>query len=172
MLLMSEERAVAEKRPFRTEIAGWGMSDDANHMTGPSRESEGLVRAIRTALAGAATLPEDVGFISAHGTGTIYNDAMEMRGFNEIFQGSPLPVYSIKGAVGHTMGTAGLLEILIAERALAERLVPPTVNLQVPDDDAFGKVDAMPQSVAAGKVAMVTNAGFSGINSAVVLRSL
>lgn len=172
LLLMSDERAVAEGRSFRTEIAGWGMSDDANHMTGPSRESEGLIRAIHTALASAALSPENVGLISAHGTGTSYNDAMEMRGFHAVFPGAPRPVYSVKGAIGHTMGAAGLVEILLAGRALQEKLAPPTVNLQEPDDDAHGWVAAAPQIFAAGKAAMVTNAGFSGVNTAVVLRGL
>jgi 3-oxoacyl-[acyl-carrier-protein] synthase II len=169
---MSDERAVAEGRSFRMEIAGWGMSDDANHMTGPSRESEGLIRAIRTALEGAALLPADIGFISAHGTGTSYNDAMEMRGFHAVFAGVPRPVYSVKGAIGHTMGAAGLVEILLAGRALQEKLTPPTVNLQEPDDDALGWVAATPQTFAAGKAALVTNAGFSGVNTAVVLKEL
>ncbi len=172
LLLMSEERAVAEGYSFSTEIAGWGMSDDANHMTGPSRESEGMVRAIQTALKSAALLPEDVGFISAHGTGTSYNDAMEMRGFHAVFRAAPLPVYSIKGAVGHTMGAAGLLEIILAQRALAEMTVPLTVNLQDPDEDALGWASAAAQTFAANKAALVTNAGFSGVNTAVVLKRL
>jgi 3-oxoacyl-[acyl-carrier-protein] synthase II len=168
-LLMSEERAVRENRPVLGTLAGWGLSDDANHMTGPSRESEGLVLAISKALASAGAGPEAVGFISAHGTGTAYNDQMEMRAFRAFFKNNERPVYSLKGGMGHTMGAAGLVEMIIALRALKERIVPPTVNLAEPDDDARGWVSAHLQAIHAGALALVTNAGFSGINTALVL---
>jgi 3-oxoacyl-[acyl-carrier-protein] synthase II len=166
-LLMSDERAARENRPVLGTMAGWGLSDDANHMTGPSRESEGLVLAISKALASAG--PGDVGFISAHGTGTLYNDQMEMRAFRAVFQNNKRPVYSIKGGIGHTMGAAGLVEMIIALRALKERMVPPTVNLTEPDDDALGWVSGGQQALHAGALALVTNAGFSGVNTALVL---
>ncbi len=168
-LLMSEERAARENRPVLGTLAGWGLSDDANHMTGPSRESEGLILAISKALASAGAGPGDVGFISAHGTGTVYNDQMEMRAFRSVFKDAKRPVYSIKGGIGHTMGAAGLVEMIIALRALKERIVPPTVNLTEPDDDARGWVSGGQQAFRAGAFALVTNAGFSGVNTALVL---
>ena len=168
-LLMSEERAARENRPVLGTIAGWGLSDDANHMTGPSRESEGLILAITKALTSAGIGPGDVGFIAAHGTGTVYNDAMEMRAFRAVFQNHERPVYSIKGGIGHTMGAAGLVEMIIAMRALRERTVPPTVNLKEPDDDARGWVSDCRQSVREQAFAIVTNAGFSGVNTALTL---
>jgi 3-oxoacyl-[acyl-carrier-protein] synthase II len=168
-LIMSEERAVRENRPVLGVIAGWGLSDDANHMTGPSRESEGLVLAITKALASAGIGPGDVGLIAAHGTGTVYNDEMEMRAFRTVFADAPRPVYSLKGGIGHTMGAAGLVEMLIAQRALREGIVPPTVNLQEVDDDARGWASDQRQSVRGTTLALVTNAGFSGVNTALVL---
>ena len=168
-LVMSEERARREGRPVLGEIAGWGLSDDANHMTGPSRESEGLILALKKALASAGVGREQIGFISAHGTGTVYNDAMEMRAFREVFPGAAVPAYSIKGGIGHTMGAAGLVEMIMALRALREGIVPPTVNLTTPDDDAAGWVSDRLRPVSPGTHALVTNAGFSGINSAIVL---
>lgn len=168
-LVMSEERAVREQRTILGEIAGWGMSDDANHMTGPSRESEGLVRAINAALSSAGMEADQVSFISAHGTGTRYNDAMEMRAFHTVFKDRKLPVYSIKGALGHTMGAAGLIETTIAQRAQRELTVPPTVNLGEPDDDAIGSVSNQLQAIGPGSVALVTNVGFSGVNTALIL---
>jgi 3-oxoacyl-[acyl-carrier-protein] synthase II len=168
-LIMSEERALRENRPVLGTIAGWGLSDDANHMTGPSRESEGLVLAIRKALASAGIGPGDVGLIAAHGTGTVYNDQMEMRAFRAVFAEGPRPVYSIKGGIGHTMGAAGLVEMLIAHRALREGIVPPTVNLKEVDDDARGWASDQQQPVIGKTLALMTNAGFSGINTALVL---
>jgi 3-oxoacyl-[acyl-carrier-protein] synthase II len=168
-LLMSDERAAREKRTVLGTLSGWGLSDDANHMTGPSRESEGLVLAIGKALASAHAGPDEVGFISAHGTGTQYNDQMEMRAFRAVFQNKERPVYSIKGGMGHTMGAAGLVEMIVALRALRERIVPPTVNLTEPDEDAAGWVSPEQQPFQAGALALVTNAGFSGVNTALVL---
>ena len=168
-LLMSEERAARENRPVLGTLAGWGLSDDANHMTGPSRESEGLVLAISKALSSAGIGSGDVGFISAHGTGTLYNDQMEMRAFRAVFKDATRPVYSIKGGIGHTMGAAGLVEMIIALRALKERIVPPTVNLKEPDDDAAGWVSNQQQALQTNALALVTNAGFSGVNTALVL---
>ena len=168
-LIMSEERAAREDRPVLGAIAGWGLSDDANHMTGPSRESEGLILAISKALTSAGIGPDDVGVISAHGTGTIFNDQMEMRAFRTVFQHRERPVYSIKGGIGHTMGAAGLVEMIIALCALRERKAPPTVNLKDPDDDARGWVSDHQQPVREQTLALMTNAGFSGVNTALLL---
>jgi 3-oxoacyl-[acyl-carrier-protein] synthase II len=169
LLVMSEARALREKRTITGEIAGWGMSDDANHMTGPSRESEGLVRAIQGALHSAGVTADQIGFISAHGTATQYNDAMEMRAFRTVFKDRTIPVYSVKGGIGHTMGAAGLVEMSIALKALQERVVPPTVNLEEIDDDAAGWASGHSQVPSPGSLALVTNAGFSGVNTALVL---
>lgn len=171
LLVMSEERALREDRIILAEIAGWGLADDANHMTGPSREAEGLIKAIKNGLKTAGCTAGDIGFISAHGTGTMYNDAMEMRAFRSVFMNAPLPVYSVKGALGHTMGAAGLLETVVVLEALREGVVPPTVNLTDPDDDAIGWVSESVQRFPSGKLALVSNAGFSGVNTALILKS-
>ncbi len=110
-----------------------------------------------------------MGVISAHGTGTVYNDQMEMRAFRTVFQDRERPVYSIKGGIGHTMGAAGLVEMIIALCALRERKSPPTVNLKDPDDDARGWVSDHQQPVREQTLALVTNAGFSGVNTALLL---
>lgn len=169
MLLMSEERAVREERRIACRIAGWGISNDANHMTGPSRESEGLIRAINSAFESSGIEKEGIGFISAHGTGTPYNDQMEIRAFRSIFGDAALPTYGIKGGIGHTMGAAGLLETAVAAKAMSENVIPPTVNLLEPDNDAAGWVSTLPQPVRPGTAALVTNAGFNGVNSALLL---
>ncbi|MEK7308447.1 MAG: beta-ketoacyl synthase N-terminal-like domain-containing protein, partial [Nitrospirota bacterium] len=168
ILLMSEFRAKKEKRKIIGEIAGWGLSDDANHMTGPSRTSDGLILAIQKALKSACISEGDIGFISAHGTGTVYNDEMELRAFHAVFK-KKRPVYSIKGAIGHTMGAAGLVETIIALRALKEKTVPPTVNLKVADDDAQGWASSRQRELSENKMALITNAGFSGVNTALVV---
>ena len=168
-LLMSKERATREGRTVLGTIRGWGLSDDANHMTGPSRESEGLILAITKALASADIGPASIGFIAAHGTGTAFNDAMEMRAFHAVFRDEVRPLYSIKGGIGHTMGAAGLVEMILALRALREGMVPPTVNLREADADAIGWVSDQRRPIRGQAQALVTNAGFSGVNTALVL---
>jgi 3-oxoacyl-(acyl-carrier-protein) synthase len=168
-LIMSGERAEREQRPVLGTIKGWGLSDDANHMTGPSRESEGLILAINKALQSAGIDSHDIGVIAAHGTGTLYNDAMEMRAFRNVFKDRKVPVYSLKGGIGHTMGAAGLVETIIAQRAVREHLVPPTVNMKEPDDDSAGWVSEHTRPIESGGMALVTNAGFSGVNTALVV---
>jgi len=168
-LLMSASRAAKEGRKVLGEVKGWGLSDDANHMTGPSRTGEGLALAITKAMRTAGAADNDIGFISAHGTGTLYNDAMEMKSFKSVFKMDRKPVYSIKGGLGHTMGAAGLVEMIVALRALKEKKVPPTVNLKDADDDAAGWASGRECPVEENKYALLTNAGFSGINAALVL---
>jgi 3-oxoacyl-[acyl-carrier-protein] synthase II len=169
MLLMSEKRAAKEKRPAIGEIAGWGLTNDANHITGPSKDGSGLSKAIDNALNSAGVSQNEIGSISAHGTGTVFNDSMEIRAIKKVFGKSPLPVYSVKGGTGHTLGAAGLLEIILSFTALDSKVVPPTVNLNDTDSEAEGWVASSPQSFEK-TVTLSTNSGFGGINSALVLK--
>jgi 3-oxoacyl-(acyl-carrier-protein) synthase len=168
-LLMSDDRAARERRTVLGRIAGWAASNDASHVTRPDTTGGQLARAARRAMERAGVGPDQIGFISAHGTGTGYNDAMEMAAFRSIF--SARPVFSVKGALGHTLGAAGLVEILICLRALSEGVVPPTVGLRQPDDCASGWVTECPTPLAheGVRAALTTNSGFGGINAALVL---
>lgn len=168
-LLMPASRAAREGRPVLGTIAGWAASNDATHVTRPDTAGGQLARAIVQAMKRAGVAPEQVGFVSAHGTGTRYNDAMEMAAFRSTL--SARPVFSVKGALGHTLGAAGLVEILICLRALSEGFVPPTIGLRRPDDCAAGWVTECPTRLAHGgiRAALTTNSGFGGINAALVL---
>lgn len=168
-LIMSDARAAREQRPVLGSLAGWAASNDASHVTRPDTTGGQLARASRLAMERAGIPPEQIAFISAHGTGTGYNDAMEMAAFRSLFPARP--VFSVKGAVGHTLGAAGLVEILICLRALSEGIVPPTIGLRQPDDCASGWVTECPTPLAgtAPRAALTTNSGFGGINAALVL---
>lgn len=170
MLMMADSRARDEDRPHLGQIAGWGMSNDANHMTGPSRDGGGLASAIKRALTSSDINSDAVSFICAHGTGTPYNDAMEMKAFRSVFGDSPIPAYSVKGGIGHTMGAAGLVETVTALEALKHGIVPPTVNTTTVDDDAAGWVSPESVPVQGADMALTTNSGFGGVNAALVLR--
>lgn len=167
-VLMSEERARREGRTVAGELLGWGMSNDANHMTGPLRDGGGLALSIEIALKVAGINEQKIDCIAAHGTGTIYNDNMEMAAFQQVFS-TPRPTYSIKGGIGHTMGAAGLVEAVLALKTFETGLVPPTVGMTAPADNAAGWV--APESVALEAVHILsTNAGFGGVNATLVLR--
>jgi len=170
VLLMSGERASREGRPVLAEVPGWGLSSDANHITGPARDGSGLALALRKALQMADMPAREVGSISAHGTGTQYNDSMEMKAFKSVFTERSLPTYSLKGGIGHTMGTAGLVDIIVAIETLRKKVVPPTVNLREVDDEAVGWASPEPCPCESG-VTVSTNSGFGGINCAVALRA-
>jgi len=169
ILLMSETRASLEKRSVIGEVAGWGLTNDANHMTGPSRDGSGLALAVSKALQSANITEDTVGCIAAHGTGTVYNDSMEIKAFKTVFETRPIPTYSIKGGTGHTMGAAGLIEIIVAFQSLEKRIVPPTVNISDIDEEAQGWVSSKPCEFDS-TVTVSTNSGFGGINATVVLK--
>ena len=167
-LVMGATRARREGRDISAEVAGWGMSCDASHMTGPSREGIGQSGAIRRALRKAAVSAKEITAISAHGTGTVYNDSMEMKGFRSVFGPETKLVYSIKGGLGHTMGSAGLIEALVLIRSMNEGSVPPTVGLENVDEEASGWVFRESRPIGRGRAVLSTNSGFGGVNASLV----
>ena len=149
-------------------ILGWGNTTDAVHMTAPDRNARGLSRAITKACEMSGKSLAEIGFIAAHGTGTLYSDAMEMVAFRDKFA-TPRPVFSVKGGVGHTLAAAGLVQILVAGRAMSRRHVPPNVGLSKADEGAAGWVRSAAVDLGAARLALSTNSGFGGVNTAVVL---
>ena len=166
LLLMSEERAAHEDAMPLAYVAGWGASNDAHHVTAPARDGSGLIRACRQALKRAAVDVEAVAAINAHGTGTIYNDAMELTAFRDVFGASLPPLHGVKGSLGHCLGAAGGVEIAVACRALQEQVIPGTVGCLEPEDR---QVSASEQSIS-GDYLLCCNSGFGGINGAVILQ--
>ena len=166
--LVGEDRAGKADEHMFGEIMGWGVACDAVHVTAPARDGRGLILAMNKALDRAGLSPEDVGAVNAHGTGTVYNDAMEMKAIKAVFKDRRLPVHSVKGALGHTMGAAGGIEAVLGCMSLEAGLIPPTVGLEHPDEKAAGYVSAQAQPVC-GRVIVSTNSGFGGINAALVL---
>jgi len=166
--MVSEKIAGKAQSPMAGEVMGWGVACDAVHITAPARDARGLIKAINCALDRAGLPSRDVGAVNAHGTGTVYNDAMELTAFKAVFGDRPLPVYSIKGAVGHTMAAAGAVEAALGLMSLHTGLIPPTVGLEHPDNGALGYVSSELQ-VLPRKVMVTTNSGFGGINAALVL---
>ncbi len=168
LLLMSEDCLRRTRRDSLGRLVGWGIASDAHHITAPSPTGEGLVLAIRQALDGAGLGPADLAAVSAHGTGSNYNDAMELTAFTHLFDRVP-PIHSVKGATGHTMGACGTIETIVGLYSLKHQCLPPTVGLSVPEERARGCVSAQMQPFS-GEYLLTTNSGFGGLNAVIILR--
>jgi 3-oxoacyl-(acyl-carrier-protein) synthase len=168
LLLMSEDRAKKEGRSCQAVIRGWGVANDAFHITSPVEDGSGLVAAIGKAIKRASLRADDIPAVSAHGTGTIYNDLMELKAFNQVFGGRKMPIYSVKGSIGHTLGAAGGIEVSLATKALAVQIIPPTAGFENPEEGAEGRISSRPAPFK-GNYMLTTNSGFGGINAAIIL---
>ncbi len=172
LIVEDAARAVARGTRDDVEVAGTGLAGDAVHMTAPARDGAGAARAMRAALADAACAPHAIDFISAHGTGTVYNDAMEVAAIHAVFgeAAARIPINSIKGAIGHTLGAAGSFEAIMCVQILRDGVIPPTANCEqldptCPLDVVRGA--ARRQQVS---VALSTSSAFAGNNAAIVLK--
>jgi 3-oxoacyl-[acyl-carrier-protein] synthase II len=170
--LLMTDAATARKHHLNklARLSGWGISNDANHITGPSRDGAGLVSAIEAAMRMAGLAPDDAQAFCAHGTGTPFNDSMELAAIEAIFGERRFPVFSIKGAIGHTLGAAGGIEAALCVHALARKRVPPTAGLETPEARAAGRVSNEAQAFG-GRNILTSNSGFGGVNAALVLQA-
>jgi nodulation protein E len=171
LLLEPLDAAVARGAKIWGEIAGFGMSSDAYHLTQPS--SKGAGRAMRAALADAGIQPEAVGYINAHGTGTAANDATECVAIREVFgaHAERLLVSSTKSMHGHALGAAGALEAAAVLGALAYGILPPTANFTTPDPAC--DLDVIPNQPRQQQVewALSNSFAFGGLNAVLVFRA-
>jgi 3-oxoacyl-[acyl-carrier-protein] synthase II len=167
-----EEAARARERGARAyaELAGYGMTTDAYHITSPEPEGDGMVRAIRAALGHAHETPVAVQYVNAHGTGTPQNDRVEARALERVFGEGALLMSSTKSMIGHTMAAAGSLEAIATVLALGHGVVPPTANLETPDPDVhFDCVPRAPRE-ALLDCAISNSFGFGGQNVTLLFR--
>ncbi|MGA2139398.1 MAG: beta-ketoacyl synthase N-terminal-like domain-containing protein [Verrucomicrobiia bacterium] len=152
-------------------VAGWGSSNDANHLTGPSRDGSGLALAMQRALKKAGVQPGEADFVHAHGTGTLYNDSMEALALRLVFGDNIPPFSSSKGLFGHTLGAAGVLETILCVLAVRAGIAPGTPRLRVAGADIPASIQLAPRRGATLRTIVKINAGFGGTNAALVLRS-
>jgi len=150
-------------------VSGWGVSNDATHMTAPDRHAGGLVRAMQQALAMAGLAASDIDVLFAHGTGTRYNDAMEAVAIEEVFlkEGSSPAVTAIKGLIGHSLGAASLTETALCALILQRQTVGAITGLRVPERADIDFVLA-PRQMKVRHV-MKAASGFGGMNAVVIL---
>jgi 3-oxoacyl-[acyl-carrier-protein] synthase II len=137
LVLEPLERALARGARVYAEVAGYGLSCDAHHMTAAHPEGAGAARAMAQALAESGLRPEQVSYVSAHGTGTPTNDRLETIAVKRVFGEAAyrVPISSIKSMIGHTMGAASAIEAAVCALAVWEDVVPPTMNLEEADPE-------------------------------------
>jgi 3-oxoacyl-[acyl-carrier-protein] synthase II len=165
-------RALSRGATIYAEVAGYGLSCDAHHMTAAHPEGDGAARAMRRALAESGLEPEDVDYISAHGTGTPTNDRLETIAVKRVFgEGAGrVPMSSIKSMLGHTMGAASAIEAAVCALAIATDRIPPTMNLVEPDPEC--DLDYVPNAARERRVGVAMNNAyaFGGNNASLILR--
>ncbi|GAA3165578.1 beta-ketoacyl-[acyl-carrier-protein] synthase family protein [Nonomuraea salmonea] len=149
------------------ELAGYGRTSDAHHLTSPDPKGDGAERCLRQALADARLTPGDVAHVNAHGSGTVLNDVTEARVIARVFGPGQVPVTSTKSIVGHAIGAAGAIEAVVSVLTLHERLIHPTINLDVLDPECEVDVVREPRPPGAGAV-VSTSFAFGGHNAGLV----
>jgi 3-oxoacyl-[acyl-carrier-protein] synthase II len=172
VVLESWEHALARDARIHGELLGYGLRTDPAHITRPT--AEGQADAMTRALQDAGLEPADVDYVNAHGTGTPANDAVETAAIRKVFgpDADRIPVSSTKSMHGHLLGAAGALEFVVAMLAAQQRIVPPTINLHVPDPEC--DLDYVPNRARTGadlRVAMTNSFAFGGTNAVLILGS-
>ncbi len=173
-ILLLEDWEHAERRGAHiyAEMAGYGMSADAYHITQPDPEGDGAARAMQRAIDDAGLEPAQIGYINAHGTSTPYNDKFETLAIKRVFgdQARRVPVSSTKSMTAHLLGAAGGVELIASVLTLERQVLPPTINYEVPDPDC--DLDYVPNAPRPARVeAAMSNAfGFGGHNATLLVR--
>jgi 3-oxoacyl-[acyl-carrier-protein] synthase II len=180
LVLEEAEAAAARGATVLAEVIGYGSTSDAYHLTAPEPSGGPASRAIELALGDAGLTPEDIDYVNAHGTSTQLNDAAETAALKRALgaeRAKQIPVSSTKSAIGHLLGAAGAVEAVATVQALQHRIVPPTLNYEVPDPELdldYVPGEARPLSTGNGRapVAISNSFAFGGHNVSLVLRGV
>jgi beta-ketoacyl-acyl-carrier-protein synthase II len=172
LVLEREADAKARGANILAELAGYGATADAHHVTAPQENGEGGAAAIRMALASAKADFEDVNYINAHGTGTLLNDQTETRAVKAVFGdlAYKIPISSTKSMTGHMMGATGALEAIFCVQAVRQGILPPTIHYETPDPEC--DLDYVPNRAREANISLaISNAfGFGGHNAVLAVR--
>jgi len=169
-ILALENLELARKRgaPVLAEIVGYGISTDNFHITQPDPSGVGPRQAMERALQSAEISADEVDYINAHGTATIFNDAAEGKAISQLFNG--VPVSSTKSMMGHSLGAAGAIEAVISLLALRHQFLPPNINFDALDDRLDLNVVANESRPAVVRMALSNSFGFGGTNASILIR--
>lgn len=175
-IVILEELEHAKKRNARIygEIVGYGMTGDAYHMTAPDPEGEGAARCMANALKDANLKPEEISYINAHGTSTPLNDKIESLAIKKVFGNfaKKVAVSSTKSMLGHQLGAAGAVELVICCLSIERNIIPPTINYENPDPDC--DLDYVPNKARQAKVnvCLSNSLGFGGHNATLCIKKI
>lgn len=171
LILEEYEHAVARGAKIYAEVAGYGLSGDAYHITAPAPNGEGGMRAMQAAIKDAGLQPSDVDYINAHGTSTGLGDMGELSAVKTLFAETNVCMSSTKSMTGHLLGAAGAVEAIFCVLAIRDGIVPPTINLENPEDEV-GDFNLVPNKAQKKEVnvALSNSFGFGGTNASLVLK--
>jgi 3-oxoacyl-[acyl-carrier-protein] synthase II len=174
VILEDYEHAKARGAKIYAELVGYGMSADAHHITAPHEDGRGASKAMDFALKDAKVAPTEVDYINAHGTSTPLGDLAETKAVKTTFgeYAKKLPVSSTKSQMGHLLGASGGVEAIVTAMAIHRNLIPPTINLDEPEEEC--DLDYVPHKARDKKVtiAMSNSFGFGGHNASLLLRKI
>lgn len=172
LILETLEHAQKRGAPILAEVLGYGSSADAYRITDIQPEGRGAIESMRQALADARLEPDDIHYISAHGTGTKENDSIESKAVAAVFgeRAKSVPMSSVKSMLGHLIAAAGAVELITCVLAIRDQVVPPTMNLQYPDPEC--NLDYVPNAARKTRVdvALSNSFGFGGQNDTLIIR--
>jgi 3-oxoacyl-[acyl-carrier-protein] synthase II len=174
-VLILEEEGHAKKRGARiyAELMGYSATDDGYHITAPLPEGDGAAAAMKLALADAGLTPEKIDYINAHGTGTELNDLAESSAIRRVFgqHAYKTLVSSTKSSLGHLLGASGAVELIVCVEVINKATIPPTINLENPDERCDLKMDYVPLEARQAKInyALSNSFGFGGHNACLVV---
>lgn len=172
LILETLDHALARGAKILAEIVGYGSTADAYRITDIHPEGRGAVDSMRRALANAGLQPEDIHYISAHGTGTHENDKTETRAVKTVFgdRAKQVPMSSVKSMLGHLIAAAGAVELITCVLAIRDNQLPPTINLKTPDPEC--DMDYVPNAARKARVdvALSNSFGFGGQNDTLIIR--
>jgi 3-oxoacyl-[acyl-carrier-protein] synthase II len=173
-VLILEEYEHARQRGAKiyAEVAGYGMSGDAYHITAPTEGHDGAVRSMRAALRNGSIAPEQIQYVNAHGTSTPLGDDLELEAVENVFgdAANGLAMSSTKSAIGHLLGAAGAVEAVFSILAVRDGVAPPTLNLEEPSRDSV--IDRVANTAQERKIdcALSNSFGFGGTNASIIFR--
>lgn len=172
VVLEELEHALSRGADIYAEVVGYGSTGDAYHITAPAPNGEGGVRAMNEAIKDAGMSPEQIDYINAHGTSTPYNDKFETIAIKEVFgeHAYKLAVSSTKSMTGHLLGAAGGIEAIFSVLAIKDGIIPPTINIETPDEDC--DLDYVPDKARRQNVDVVlsNSLGFGGHNATLIFK--
>ena len=175
VILEEYEHAKARGATIYGEVAGYGLSGDAHHITSPAEDGDGGFRAMKAALRNAGMNPEDIDYINAHGTSTPVGDGIEFGAVKRMFANTldTISMSSTKSAIGHLLGAAGAVEAIYATKAMQTGTLPPTLNLHNPSDGCNG-IDLVPLTAKEKPVKTVlsNSFGFGGTNASLIIKAV